>query len=151
MINSPFGDGTRSWVRIVNGMAENGGRDPQRRHWREPWETSGEDKTETETKIDVILYDDSERKWIDVEPGSATWWHSTSRRTRSSKISRCSISIPFEFCGILALVDSNMVKLFAKRRRSKEEIPVLRGPQFTCICEQHTSHVTFSRTCVRTF
>ena len=47
----------------------NGGRDPQRRHWREPWETSGEDKTETETKIDVILYDDSERKWIDVEPG----------------------------------------------------------------------------------
>ena len=30
--------------------------------------------------------------------------------------------------GIFALVDSNMAELFAKRRWSQEEIPVLRGP-----------------------
>ena len=53
MINSLFGDGTRSWVRIVN--------------WTDKDVTEMSDeihienigKTDTQTKIDVILYDDS--------------------------------------------------------------------------------------------
>ena len=61
MINSLFGDGTRSWVRIVNGINKirNGdvGRDSHRRHWSEYGATRCEGKTETNTKFDVIFND----------------------------------------------------------------------------------------------
>ena len=50
-----MGEDCERHEQVING---NVGR-PHRRYWREPWETSGEGKTEIETKIDVILFDDS--------------------------------------------------------------------------------------------
>ena len=54
-----------------------------------------------------------------------------SRRWRSSKILRSGINMSTDNCVFFALVNSNMAGLLAKRRWSQEEIPILRGSQFT--------------------
>ena len=146
MINSLFGDGTRSWVRIVNGINKirNGdvGRDSHRTHWREYGETLCEGKTETDTEFDVILYEDSnavswaeiDRRWtrkirqkLSMETDdqcAATWW-------RCMQIPRPGINISFRIFVFFALVNSNMDKFLANRRWKQEEFPTLRGSQFT--------------------
>ena len=93
-------------------------------------------KTETDTKFDVIFFDDSSAvSWAEMNrrgtrkirqklSGSieiddqiaTTWWHSTSRRWRSSQIPRLGINISFRIYVFFALVNSNMAKFLAKRR-----------------------------------
>ena len=59
---------------------------------------------------------------------AATWWHSTSRRRRSSEIRRPGINISIKECVYLALANSSVAKLLAKRRWSQQKIPVLLEP-----------------------
>ena len=145
MINSPFGDGTRSWVGIVNGINKYVTEMSEETHI----ENIG--KTETDTKFDVILYDDSsavswaemDRRWtrkirrklsgsIEIDDQcAATWRHHTSRKWRGMQIPRPGINISFRIFVFFALVNLNMDKFLAKRRWKQEEIPMLRGSQFT--------------------
>ena len=65
---------------------------------------------------------------------SATWWLSKSRGGWSSKIRRSGMNISIKNYVVFALVNSNMAKLLAKRRRCKEEISVLCG---SILCWHH--------------
>ena len=63
MINCLFGDGTRSWVRIVNGRNKFVTEMSEETHIEDIGESTGETrcegKSETDTQFDVVFYDDS--------------------------------------------------------------------------------------------
>ena len=67
MINCLFGDGTRSWVRIVNGRNKYVTEMSEETHIEDIGESTGETrcegksegKSETDTQFDVVFYDDS--------------------------------------------------------------------------------------------
>ena len=165
-IESLFGDKTCSWVRIVNGIEwnqrkrdSNVRRESRCKCWREEYrETCCEGQTTTDINFDVVscVYSapwtkvDRHRTrkiWQKLSGGvkivdqiAATWRFDMSRRRRSSKIRRSGINISIEKWVYLALANSDMDKLLAKRRRSKEKVPVLLEPcltwTFFCSSEQ---------------
>ena len=63
MINSIFGDGTRSWVRIVNGINKYVTEMSEETHIEDIGESTGKPvvkaRPKTNTKFDVIFFDDS--------------------------------------------------------------------------------------------
>ena len=76
MINSLFCDGTRSSVRIVNGINNYVTEMSEVTHiedWREYRETCCEGKTETDTTLDVIFHDEE----IPTVRGSQFTWNSS--------------------------------------------------------------------------
>ena len=103
MINSLFGGGTRSWVRIVNGKNKYGTEMSEETRIEDIGESTGKPvakaRPRSDTKFDVIFYHDSsavsraemDRLWtrkirqklsgsIEIDDQiAATWWHSTSR------------------------------------------------------------------------
>ena len=145
VVNSPFGDGTR-WRRIVNGINNYVTEMPEESHTEDIGESTGKPVANARPKQTPS----STWSWAEVDvrrtrmirqklSGSigiddqiaATWWHSTSRKWRSSQIPRLGINISFRMNVFFALVNSNMAKFLAKWTWSHEEIPILSGSQFT--------------------
>ena len=143
MINSPFGDGTRSWVRIVNGINKYVTEMSEETRIEDIGESTANRPKQTPSSTlssATIPVPYHERKWIDVEPGRfdknclsklMISVHNTSRKWRCMQIARPGINISFRSYVFFALVNSNMAKFLAKRRWKQEEIPMLRGSQFT--------------------
>ena len=77
MIGSPFGDNTRSWVRIVNGMNKYVTEMSEETHIEYIGESAGKPVAKARPKqtpssmlsSTTVPVPYHERKWIDVEPG----------------------------------------------------------------------------------
>ena len=77
MINSLFGDGTRSWVRIVNGTNKYVTERPEETHIEEIGESTGKPVAKARPKqtpssmfsSTTVSEPCHERKWIDAKPG----------------------------------------------------------------------------------
>ena len=148
MINSPFGDGTRSWVRIVNGKCQYVAEMSEEIHIEDIGESAAKPVAKARPKqtpssmssSTTIQVQCQERKWTDVIrqklSGSIEIDDQIGcdmMRQYLEKMTEHSISKTRQqyFVQNLRLLRSNMAEFLAKMRWHQEEIPRLRGSQFT--------------------